>query len=163
MVFCSSVFNKKNTGELSNLIYANFGVGTNPEWRNKVKEVCKKIDYITVQDANLTYPEFVSNVISHEAVICPVGNAPNGDADTHRAYEVLYSNRIPIMFSHKQKHLYETLYKFLPVVYLEDLEQLFDKAYIVEQLYLVKNKSREKIKFSYWKEKIEKASRFINE
>jgi len=158
----SSIFTKKITGEMSNLVYANFGIGTNPDWRSKVKDACLKLDYVTHKDANLTYSEFISNVLSHEAVVCPVGNAPNGQADTHRAYEVLYSNRIPIMFSHKQEHLYETLYKFLPVVFLENLEQLFDKDYITEQIKAAKNKTNEKIKFSYWKKRIENLSLSIN-
>jgi hypothetical protein len=151
----SSLFAKKITGQTSNLIYANFNINTNPQWRNKIKNICLSLDYVTFKEPNLSYPEFISDVISHEAVVCPIGNAPtNGEGDNHRIYEVLYSNRVPIVFSNGHKTMYDRIYKFLPVVFLETEEQLLDKKYITDQINAVKDKSNEIIKFSHWKKNI---------
>ena len=146
----SSIFNKKITGETFNLVYANFNVNTSPIWRNKIKDVCLKSNHITFEKSNLSYPEFISKILSHEAVVCPCGNG----VDTHRVYETLYANRIPIVFSHGQGYLYKTLYKFLPVVLLENPEQLLDKQHIINNIKVAKNKSNEKIKFSHWRKRI---------
>lgn len=160
-IILSSIFNKKIEGQTSNLIYSNFNINTNPEWRTKIKKMCLEADHITFEDSKLNYEQFISNILSHEAVVCPVGNCPQDQADTHRIYEVLYSNRIPIMFSYKQDHLYETLFKFLPVVFLEKPEQLFDKNYLLKHINLAKSKSKEKITLSYWERVIKESVKHV--
>ena len=80
------------------------------EWRNKIKNLCENCNHVTFKNYGLSYQEFISDVISHDAVLCPVGNSPEGVADNHRIYEVLYSNRIPIVFAKNQNVLYNKLY-----------------------------------------------------
>ncbi|MAF36509.1 hypothetical protein CL622_05325 [archaeon] len=153
----SSLF-EKDISKPTNLIYANFNISTNPPWRERIKKACVASNFTTYKECNLSYFDFISDILDHEAVVCPAGNKPDQKkqgGDNHRIYEVLYSNRIPIVFSENQHSMYEKLYKFLPVVLLEDEQKLLDKSYIVDQLKEAKKKTKtDIIKFSFWKKKI---------
>ncbi len=98
----------------------------------------------------MSYEEFISDILSHKASICPSGNG----IDTHRLYETLYANRIPIVFSRDQKHIYDTLYKSLPVICLDNVLQISNKN-LINNLINKLNNNTEKIKYSYWKKRIQ--------
>lgn len=159
----------------SKFIYANFNPTTNPGYRNRMKEVCLSIPYITFEDSSLSYKEFVTGILEHEATFCPIGNG----VDTHRLWEVLYCKRIPItvkvnsplstkvnsFLSGESNHapvlpyeyeIYNQLYSKLPIVVLDTFEQLYDINLLQEKISEQKNKKYDSqlLDFNYWKNKI---------
>jgi hypothetical protein len=79
--------------------------------------------------------------------ICPRGNAP---ADSHRFWEVLYMDRVPIVKRNKGLESFLDL----PVVCLDDWNELENVDLINEKYEKVKNNSREMLDMSYWENKI---------
>ena len=149
----SSNFRNKNDNT-EGLIYSNFTINTNSSWRSRVAEACDKSEFIN-HDQNQTKPnEFYSKILAHKMVVCPLGNAPQGQADNHRIYETLYCNRVPIVFSTDQNILYESIYSKLPVVILDGVEDLYDKDKILKLYQDVKDKPNDIIKHSFWKKQI---------
>ena len=88
---------------------------------------------------------FYTKISNYRAVVCPLGHG----LDTHRVYETLYCNRIPITFDLK---LYEKLYHIYPVVYLDDNEKLKDENLMDNLIKEQENKIWDKntLNFSYW-------------
>jgi hypothetical protein len=83
--------------------------------------------------------------------VCPIGNGP----DTHRLYETLYLGRIPIVFSfNEQAILYKSIYSLLPVVLLDNLEDLNNENLLRAKLDDVASKNLDMAKYSYWEERI---------
>jgi len=148
-LFCGGVDN-----EITGMVYANFTISTNHNWRNCIASICQDSDFITYDKHKTEYKEFISRVLSHKMVVCPLGNAPQGQADNHRIYEVLYCNRVPIVFFENQSKLYESIYSKLPVVILNEPEALCDEDTIIEIYDKVKNKPVDTIKYSFWENKI---------
>ena len=66
----------------------------------------------------------------YELILCPIGNG----IDTHRLWEVLYLNRIPVTIKVGNFKLYE-LYKNFPIIVLENINELYNTN-IIEQKYL---------------------------
>lgn len=150
----SSLFCNDADNEITGMIYANFRISTNNTWRNCIASTCQDSDFITYDKHETEYKEFISRVLSHKMVVCPLGNAPQGQADNHRIYETLYCNRVPIVFFENQSKLYESIYSKLPVVILNGPEDLCDEDEIIEIYEKVKNKPVDIIKYSFWENKI---------
>lgn len=134
-------------------IYANFSLDTHPI-RRKVNNICENKDYITdriakshTQINNTPYQLFISEILDHKMTICPRGNAP---ADSHRFWEVLYMDRVPIVKRNKGLESFLDL----PVVCLDDWNELESVDLINEKYKKVKNNSREMLDMSYWENKI---------
>ena len=147
-IFCND--RDKPTG----MIYANFTISTNNTWRNTIAAACQDSDFITYDQHHTGYKEFISKILSHKMVVCPLGNAPQGQADNHRIYETIYCNRVPIVFSENQYKLYDSIYSKLPVVILDKYEDLHDKDKIKHIYEEVKNNPVDLIKYSFWENKV---------
>jgi hypothetical protein len=132
-------------------IYSNFNINTNYHYRKTIKDVCYNSPHITWEDSNLTLTEFFNNILNYESVICPIGNG----IDTHRLWEVLYSNRIPITIKVGDYKIYE-LYKKLPIIILNNIEELYDIETISYKINEIKSKKYdlEILDFNFWKNKI---------
>lgn len=102
-------------------LYANFNIQTNVVHRTEIKNICDQLSYVNYSDSNLSYENFINDILDHQAVICPQGNGYYGD--NHRIYEVLYLKRIPITFN---KMMYDRLHNLFPVILLHDPNQLRD-------------------------------------
>lgn len=110
------------------LIYANFTIETNPLYRLPLRNSIQKIEHITWKDPKLSLSDFFNDLYDHKMVLCPVGNG----VDTHRLWETLYCNRVPITIKVGNFKIYE-LYKKLPVIILNTFEELLDKQNIIDQ------------------------------
>jgi hypothetical protein len=147
----SYLFEDDDSTAPSKFIYANFNINTNPQWRTPTKEMCQYSDLINWDQSKLDYFSFISKILDHEAVVCPIGNGP----DTHRLYETLYLGRIPIVFSfNEQAILYKSIYSLLPVVLLDNLEDLNNENLLRAKLDDVASKNLDMAKYSYWEERI---------
>lgn len=61
---------------------------------------------ITVVTDKLNYPSFFKKCQDFKAIICPVGNG----LDTHRFYETLLMNRVPILIKLDNYKIYDEIY-----------------------------------------------------
>lgn len=116
-------------------IYANFNINTNYVYRSKVREKCLISPHIDWEEPNLTLEGFFDKILDYEMVVCPAGNG----VDTHRLWEVLYSNRIPITIKMGDFKIYE-LYEKLPIIILDRVDDLRDEKLIDEKKNIIDNK-----------------------
>lgn len=138
------------------LIYSNFTVQTNPNHRNIVRDICIETEFIdwVKPDNNIGYcPEFFNpfynDILNYEAVVCPTGHG----IDSHRVYETLYLNRIPIVFD---TELYRRLHYQFPILCLPDVNLLKNKNYMEEKIIELKNKDWDQniLTSDFWENKI---------
>ena len=128
-------------------IYANFNVDTNPHHRNQVKNVCEKSEHIVWENSNLSLENFFDNILDYEMIVCPAGNG----VDTHRLWEVLYSNRVPITIKIGDFKIYE-LYEKLPIIILDSISDLDNLELLNSKLMdiYLKSLTIEPIDLNYW-------------
>lgn len=100
-----------NTIIPSKFIYANFNMSTNLIHREPIKLISQTLSYITWEEPQLDLHTFFRSVLNHKMVLCPAGNG----IDTHRLWETLYCQRVPITIKIGNFKIYD-LYK----QYLED-------------------------------------------
>lgn len=88
-------------------------------------------------------------IMNYKMVLCPAGNG----IDTHRLWETLYSNRIPITIKAGNYKIYE-LYEKLPIVILDRPQELLDYGLIDSKYQEVINKTynMDLLKVDYWKD-----------
>ena len=132
-------------------IYSNFNVDTNPHHRNQVKHICESSNHIYWETPNLSLETFFDNILDYEMIVCPAGNG----VDTHRLWEVLYSNRIPITVKIGDYKIYE-LYEQLPIIILDSIEDLGNIEIINFKLMEIYSKTfnLETVDLNYWINKI---------
>ena len=109
-------------------IYFNFKINTNTEKRSKCyNDIIKRgIKW----NENLPYKEYLIELKIHKYAICPEGNG----IDTHRFWECLYMNTIPICL----KNILTEYYKqYFPIIILNNWQELevnkLDYSYIDHQ------------------------------
>jgi len=133
------------------LVYCNFGLSTNRN-RSKVLDLAKKGNHISVE-SNMTLQSYYASISNHKMVICPEGNG----VDTHRFWETIYLNRVPIIIENDtMSHFYS-----LPVVVLDSWERILDIDYLNDKYNIVKNNSRDIAYTNFWIEKIKNHKRRI--
>lgn len=129
----------------SKFIYANFNKQTNLIYRGQIQKYIKNINYIDWHESNLDLDIFFSTLIQYKMILCPIGNG----IDTHRLWETLYCNRVPITIKMGKYKIYE-LYKKLPIIVLDNIEQLADRT-LIEKLYSIAIlKKYDHLTASYW-------------
>ncbi len=137
-------------------IYANFATHTNNE-RVGIAKICESANFITCEahaqpqdQAPLSFSEYTEQILDHDMVVCPEGNAP---ADTHRMWEVLYMNRVPIIKWSRGVSPFTDL----PVVVINDWEYLKNEKYIYHEFSKVKNNSRRMLDIKFWEDQVKSA------
>jgi hypothetical protein len=135
----------------SKKIYSNFNINTNFSYRRKIKEISINTPHIDWEDSNLNLEGFFDKILEYESVVCPIGNG----IDTHRLWEVLYSNRIPITIKVGDFKIYK-LYEKLPVVILNNEQELTNYELLKSKINEAKEKkyNREILDYSFWKNEI---------
>lgn len=96
-------------------IYFNFNKRTNRKKRNKCYNdiINKGIAW----NNNLPYKEYLIELKRHKYAICPEGNG----IDTHRFWECLYMDTIPICLKNKVTEHYK---QYFPIILLDDWNEL---------------------------------------
>ena len=144
---------QKYDNQPSNFIYSNFALDTNLSVRLEVNYICGELSYITTntrpqhQDSNsCSYVDYVCDILDHKMCVCPEGNG----IDCHRVWEVLLLGRVPIV----RKNSVSFQFKELPVVYVDDWNELKNRQLLEERFNQVKNNKREALSFDFWKREI---------
>ena len=101
--------------EKSKEIYFNFSIKTNKEKRQKCyNDILKKG---IIWNNNMPYKKYLIELKKHKYAICPEGNG----IDTHRFWECLYMNTIPICLKNSITKYYK---KYFPIILLNDWQEL---------------------------------------
>ena len=97
---------------------------------------------------------FFDKIMDYKMILCPIGNG----IDTHRLWEVLYCNRIPIIIKAGNYKIYE-LYEKLPIIILDSQQDLLDYNLIMRQYADCKSKLFDKslLDMDYWIETIRRS------
>lgn len=135
-------------------IYSNFNIHTNFNHRNTIKQKSLILPHIDWEEPNQTLENFFNKVLEYEIILCPAGNG----VDTHRIWEVLYSNRIPMTIKTGNFKIYD-LYEQLPIIILDSVNEL-ENYDLIKQKYevaLTKKGNLYLSDFDYWKNEILKS------
>ncbi len=137
--------------EPKKFMYSNFVVRNNPTHRSLAKEISIKQDYIDWEEPNLSLEQLFLKFLQYKMVLCPIGNG----IDTHRLWEVLYCNRVPVTIKVGDFKIY-SLYEQLPIVILNSYSELLKPESIEQKYQEAINKKYDKniLSAEYWKNKI---------
>lgn len=130
-------------------IYANFKIETNLRFRSNYREHCIKSPLIDWEEPNLTINQFFDKILEYEIIFCPNGNG----IDNHRLWEVLYSKRIPMIIKIGDYKIYD-LYKKLPIIILDSIEDLYNKDKIDFLFNSLNYSNINMLDINYWKRRI---------
>ncbi len=130
----------KEDKKIRNLVYMNHNVYTNIEVRMNSYNILKDKKFVTTQMLSN------GNNYNHKFVVCPEGHG----IDTHRKWETLYLNSIPI----ELKSINNSFYQDLPICLVESWEELTEDFLNKEYERIYTNWNLEKLDFNYWSKKI---------
>lgn len=132
-----------------NWVYMNFNINTNPKARQSVHDLFKNSRFVTVDmhENGFNFDKYLDNIYHHRFVLCPRGNG----MDTHRTWESLYMNTIPI----ERRNNNNQFYRNLPICFVDSWDEVTEE--FLEREYIrIKSKDWkvEMLTFEYWKNKI---------
>ena len=136
-----------------NLAYLNLNVNTNPELRLPVYKLLEDKPWVTTERKvnGEDFDSYIDNIYNHKYVICPEGNG----MDTHRFWETLYLDSIPVV----KKNRNNVFFNSLPVCYVEEWEEVTEERLKSDWNMLEWNNNKEMLDFSFWKERILRENR----
>lgn len=132
-----------------NLLYMNHNINTNPTERIVPYDLLENKQWCTsIHGLNGdNYDEYINNIHNHKFVISPEGNGP----DTHRLWECLYLNTIPI----EKRNINNQFYTDLPICFVDDWNEITEQFLLNEYDRITNIEwNLDKLNFSYWKHKI---------
>jgi hypothetical protein len=137
---------KKN----ANLVYMNFNISTYPKERQSVFNLFQDKEWVTKGSIENTLEgrgKFLQDIRNHTFVLCPRGNG----IDTHRLWETLYMESIPIV----KKDIALTDFEDLPICFIDSWEEI-TKEFLENEKDRILSKvwNTDKLKISYWREQI---------
>jgi hypothetical protein len=147
------VFNIEKISNLDlnfkNLLYINFNINTNLKQRIEPINIFMNKSWATIKLGKNgdSFIDYITDVKSHKFVLCPEGNG----TDTHRTWETLYLGSIPI----EKRNINNSFYTDLPICFVDSWSDITED-FLNSEFERIKNSkwNLEKLKFSYWEEKI---------
>ena len=97
-------------------LYVNFEVNTNFNVRYKLLKKFQSKNWADVDTSKLSLDEYISKMNNYKYILCPWGNG----IDTHRLWEVLYIESIPVT---KYHHTYDSG-KDLPLLMFKNYDEI---------------------------------------
>jgi hypothetical protein len=127
----------QTTQKNTSVLYCNWK-STNPD-RNNIVDLLDKKAIAFKHESNLSFEQYCINMSKHKFVIAPPGNG----VDTHRCWEALYMNCIPIVIKH---HIYDNYN--LPILQVNSYDQI---SYELLETFLQKSYiNKEQLTTTYW-------------
>lgn len=136
-------FKFKNFNEKNNNLYSNFNINTRPFHRLDAYNFSIKNSSTFSNFTKLNKSDFLSELNNYKFVIAPFGNG----LDTHRVWEAIYSNSIPIV----KEHTAFNSFKELPIHFVKNFKDIDNKN--LSKLKFDVNFLR-LCDFNYWKDLI---------
>lgn len=131
------------------LLFINFQESTNYKVRAGLYTLYKTFNWAFVKSPNLKKSEYLNILEKSDFTLAPFGNG----YDTHRVWEALYSQSVPIV----KKHISFSCLKDLPVLQIEDIQNITYKDLISAKAKLENGSYRyEKLYMGYWEELIKR-------
>lgn len=132
--------------ERGNLLYCNFGLESNREYRPRIWALCTRLHFAVCKQfqSDQTYFRDLSN---SKFVLCPMGNG----MDTYRVWETLYSGAIPILM---RSNFADRIAQIFPALVVDDLEELHKKYLINEYERLQGTLKPERLTPQWWVNRI---------
>ena len=128
-----------------NLVLLNINKSTHPE-RSYVFDKFSSESYVTLSLPDVSMEgrrKYLLDITEHEFVLCPRGNG----VDTHRLWETLYMERIPIV-TYEDAH---ASFIGLPILFINSWDQVTE-SFLREKLIEIKSKKWmwNKVYLDYW-------------
>jgi hypothetical protein len=136
-----------------NLLYISFADNTNIRVRSGLKTHFDKYAWTKITNSNNELQSYKQDLKSSNFILCPEGNG----IDTHRVWEALYFECIPII----QKQTGLNKFSKLPILYVDNFYDITNKL-LEEFLENLVIDDLKLIDFTYWEEKIGKNQSFKN-
>jgi len=139
----------ENQKTFRNLVYVNHNIKTNPRERNIQYQLLKDKSFATLKHGlnGQGFDDYLDDIYNHKFVICPEGNG----IDTHRTWECLYVNTIPI----EKRNINNQFYTDLPICFVDDWEEVTEEFLEKEYIRITNAEwNLDKLKFEFWKNKI---------
>lgn len=139
----------KETKNIRNLVYMNHNIKTNIKERTAPYELLKNKLFVTVEMSSngQNFDNYIDQIYNHKFVICPQGNG----IDTHRKWETLYLNTIPI----EKRIINSSYYEDLPICLVDDWSQITEDFLNREYDRIINTKwNLDKLDMFYWKNEI---------
>lgn len=141
----------QNRKKIKNLVYMNHNIRTNVVERTKTYNLLSNKSFVTVEFGSngQNYDNYIDNIYNHKFVICPEGNG----IDTHRKWETLYLNSIPI----EKRNINSSFYEDLPICLVENWNEINEQFLNREYDRIMNTKwNLDKLDMSYWINEINK-------
>jgi hypothetical protein len=133
-----------------NLVYMNFNISTYPQERQNVFDLFQDKEWVTkgvIENTLEGRTTFLREIKNHTFALCPRG----GGVDTHRLWETLYMGSIPIV----KKDVALSDFEDLPICFINEWDEVSPEfLYNEKQRILSRDWNMQKLKVSYWIEKI---------
>ena len=144
----TEILNKVQNSEINPLksVYLNCKKTTSLQERTDCYNKASKMNFVTVDHHKLSYQEYLTKIKNHKFVMSPRGNG----LDCHRTWETLAMKRVPIL---KREGSYERLYKNIPVLFVDQWEDLY-KINFEEEYSKFSFKEQDYLKFKFWEDLI---------
>ena len=143
-----------NTPNKNYLVSSNFNSNTNLEIRYPLEKFFNSINYVDTQ--KFSSDQYLQNLASYKFSICPPGNG----VDTHRIWESLFVNTVPIII--KNDFSANLTRNRIPCVVLnkwEDFLELDENNLLkIYEDYLIDFEFRTFLSFDYWWRRIKNKS-----
>jgi len=128
---------KNNNKEL--VLYCHWNPVNNPS-RGEISSILQEKNSVVVQEARLSYEEYIEGMSKHKFIVCPPGNG----VDTHRVWEALYIGCIPVVLNHRIYKDYD-----LPMIRVNNWKEITPELL---QQSITENKEQAYMKF--WENRI---------
>lgn len=99
-----------------NYIYSNFNINTKYLFRKRLLSLISNNKKFKIRNNDLNLDEYKQDLNNYKYVLCPPGNG----IDTHRIWEAIYSNSIPVVF----REYYLDYFSEVPVIVLNSIDEL---------------------------------------
>ncbi len=155
---CEADFKKfkfKESDDKKNLIYSNFNINTRFLHRYFASKFSKSNSFIKVEKTELDKQVYLETIDNFKFILSPWGNG----IDTHRIWEAIYANCIPVV----QDHVVFSKFKQLPIIFVNSFKNINPIKF--EEI--SQSKFKELADFRYWKKEVlnekEEKTLIINE
>lgn len=106
----------KKIDDKENKVYVTYINKNTHSSRNNLYDKLKNKNFIVIENNCLDFKQYMENINNYKFVICPRGRG----ADTHRFYEVMLMNSIPIV----EKSGLDDLYNKFPCIIIDDFKNI---------------------------------------
>jgi len=129
------------------ICYINFNPNTNKEKRQWIEPYFRGKTWVSIRMGGIrgNIDHYLKDCKESHFVLCPDGNG----IDCHRNWEMLYLGVTPIIES---SYFHNNIYGDLPVLIVDNFKELNES--LLSQIKYNNEYNMEKLKFSYWKNKI---------